>query len=128
MDTSKLEAGRETDALVARHVMEWCDVTVNSFHSGETICTTPTQDRAVVPYFSSRIEHAFQVVQKVKSLYQCTFQLEDLQFDGKRWQAMFKGDFDDAESRWMQLEYAFADTPELAICKAALKFVEVNND
>lgn len=72
---------------------------------------------------STSIADAWQVVAKIKESHRVCLMLEDYQFDGKYWEACFKGKFDESAGKWTKLDYAFADTPELAICRAALKVV-----
>ena len=130
----EMKAGRQLDALVAEKVMQlpglergdgnkYCGIIGFAYpqSEGEYYCRRDGFLSDLIPCYSTDMAAAWQTVNEIKQDYQVCFVLEDFQFDGKYWQAMFKGGLNQDEGRWSSLYYSFADTPELAICRAALK-------
>ena len=131
MNIDEMQAGPDLDALVAEKVMGWTEVVsdglycwrdieadegTGKFARQENVAGYPVEDIEAWSA-STDIAAAWQAIIKIKESHQVCFALEDYQFDGKHWQALFKGKFDE------KLYYAFADTAYLAICRAALKAV-----
>lgn len=110
-DVGALEAGRETDALVAERVFgkPWPSVSVARWWTEDGRYCGPggewserINDR--LPAYSTDIAAAFEVVEKIRETC-CDFTLERA---GAAWYADFR------------MGVASADTAPLAICRAAL--------
>lgn len=109
--TEELKQGRELDALIARKVMKGAAISINSV-MGQLRWINPDSKTGEVPYFSTSIEAAWQVVEKLKA-----FEPEILWSDHDHlWYVQFqKG------------RYGYSSTSESAphaICLAALTAVE----
>jgi hypothetical protein len=116
MDIDEMQAGRELDTLVAISAMGFAD-------KRNAMGSDLAYFYMSIPHYSTDIAAAWQVVEKIKADHRVCLMLEDFQFDGKYWEACFKGRFDEENLKWTRLVYAFADAPELAICRAALKVI-----
>ena len=109
-----MKAGRELDALVAEHVMGWVwGIDDDGF---QYLVPADWDEYMVpaVPHYSTRIQDAWQVVEKTKLLDDF-----ELTKDGPMYQFGHYGEYGFDE--WTL--YAEADTAPLAICLAALKAV-----
>lgn len=122
MNKDEMPAGRDLDALVAEKIMGWTNMPAPPIPE-DMAGRTPDDEIIDLPRYSTDIAAAWTVVIKIKESHQVCLVLEDYQFDGKYWEACFKGKFDESTGKWTKLDYAFADTPELAICRAALKVI-----
>ena len=114
-----MNAGRELDALIAEKVMGWIykpDV------YGDVYMTTDDWHALVGAslnewYPSTRIQDAWQVVEKIKGMVEGTFTL--------CWIGHWAAGWDDYGSMFMAgSKTGYADTAPIAICLAALKAVE----
>lgn len=126
MNIDKLQAGRELDALVAERIMGWILSNDNTeWHSKAKGREAYAVGIGNYPRYapSAFIYDAWKVVSKVRKLKNAAFSLDCLSPTDDYWQAMFKSGLDLEQARFNRLDYAFADTPELAICRAALKVV-----
>jgi hypothetical protein len=106
-ETSQLRAGRELDALVAEKVMGELDkINEREFH-------LMIPSGATLPHYSTRIEDAWQVVEKLATddVYICIDR-----YDNKTWQCIIDLD-------GMSEIVGSVTTAPLAICLAALKAV-----
>ena len=105
----KMEAGRELDALVAEKIFGFVDLGPLQFAGLRY--QKPTTDGVVVlgrlPYYSTDIAAAWQVVEK----YRCGFKLEFVDLY-RRWYCEFTIN--------ENLQSALAETSPHAICRAAL--------
>jgi hypothetical protein len=131
MSIDQLPAGREMDALVAEKVMGWIGIEGKHGHPLEKgpfkdcDCPSHSYQRQEIPHYSSDIAAAWEVAEKLGLAI-----IPQSSKNGFRWLACdvklisYKGDrievfpVDDTE-------YS-CDTAPLAICRAALKAVEVN--
>lgn len=148
-----LQAGCELDALVAEKVMGWKRVSTETAKKDPADATdfvycVGTYGDGLHVYIrrvgagdfdlfapSTNIGTAMRrVVPRVRQLKTATFSLDCLNPtagysfdflgpDDDYWQAMFKSDLSMNQARFDRLDYAYANTPELAICRAALKVV-----
>lgn len=127
MNIDKMPAGKNLDVLVAEKVMghkpydEW-----KYSHKDELVsnCEHSCYPRNNPPNYSTHIAAAWQAVFKVRELKAAVFSLDCLSPTDDYWQATFKSGLDMEQARFDRLDYAFADTPELAICRTALKTVK----
>lgn len=138
----KLEAGRELDALVAERVMGW-----SRWYEDKKDLYPPEGSpenkgwtkrggimiQALIPEYSTSIEAAWRVVEKIKNLGK----VEKTTDDGKEWYNIrheFHIEWLPDSNMWRAGWYDFryddyqcndieAPTAPLAICKAALKVV-----
>lgn len=125
MNIDEMQAGREMDALVAERVMGWdrdvmgCLGAPKGAKEYDTQCHSwigawdENGNPNFLPHYSTDIAAAWQVVEWMKDW---NFTLDWL---GSDWQAMFQTE-DDGEF------FVNADTALLAICRAALKALEVD--
>lgn len=119
-----MKAGREMDALVAEKVMGLvltcpvdarCDHSVGTNRDGTSakrnFCRWPDGKEHWIPFYSTDIADAWQVVEKLKANGNNVW----VEWAGTVWVCGTTSVFPDIE----------ADTATLAICKAALKAVGV---
>lgn len=136
-----METGRELDILVAEKVMghkvvhtTWNKGKSHSYTIGEPDYYDEAGDMKLwnpVPNYSEDIKDAWEVVDKLKTVNSEIYHLSralrlTLSYVGSKsnkWRAEFDLENDNAgddTTYW----YAEAETPELAICNAALKTLE----
>ena len=113
MQVDEMEAGRELDALVAEKVMGvkpeqvYCDI------SGRNISRYfDLEDRMRIESYSTDIGAAWQVLERVAESW-----LPCVMHNGMTWIAEFES--------LIEFHTAYADTAPLAICRAALMAVGV---
>jgi hypothetical protein len=123
MNVDELEAGSELDALVAERVMGWRRTSDSSRDVVWWIWILPNGVEIAyddLPPFSTRVDMAWCAVDQIRNKQLADkFYIawrQDGFIDGE-WDARF-GYFDTDYTEWPQ---GFADTPALAICRAALK-------
>jgi len=123
-----MNAGRELDALVAEKVMElavghWGEKGTPEFEGmvAWPIKQNPMLGQFELPHYSTRIEDAWRVVEKLDLLfdYEIRRTMAGWQIGGHWWYNDGEGGFN---------VYAEAPTAPLAICLAALKAVGELND
>ena len=137
-EIDQMEAGTELDALVAEHIMEWAwwekpsgdyillapDDNGSLYWIGVDLPERPymadPEDLLDLPHFSTDIALAWGVLDKLDKEWRMGVTQV---WDGKRWQCWL----DPIGSMAIDPEvsqgsvFANADTPALAICRAALK-------
>lgn len=123
MNIDEMQAGRELDALVAERVMGWKNVSFDEVGDEWTGARPANLGyHEVVPHHSTDIGIAMQqVVPRIHQLKTAAFSLDCLSPTDDYWQATFKSGLDMKQAKFDRLDCAVADTPELAICKAALR-------
>jgi len=130
MQATKLQAGRELDALVAEKVMGWARHAVE-FNNFQKVVVPPSWSNfgvywlgrdiyEQVPAYSTEIEAAWQIVEQLQShgLY---IHIAALTVRGFATRVFADRAGDEPDK---QIVYVDADTASLAICKAALLAVE----
>jgi len=108
---NELEAGRELDALVAEKVMGW-----KKLNDTGLSWRSPDEGFSNLPYFSTDISAAWQVVEKMRE----TRWIEVHSTIDGEW-AAFYTPIGTTDMNQAIHEYAKASTAPLAICRAALK-------
>lgn len=113
-----MNAGRELDALIAEKVMGFETVNFKSSDPHEIIVTKDAEGnmRMAVPFYSTDIAAAWEVVEKLRD----TWAIELHGRDGA-WSCLVE-EGDEVTAHFIAI--AEADTAPLAICLAALKVVE----
>ena len=126
MDTDKLEAGRELDALIAECVMGKSVVETEECNGIDNLWLAPYRDEwddAPLPQYSVKIRAAWAVVEKLGynwNLYR------DVGKCGDDYETSGDGLYRFIYSApGMPMQGVTASTAPLAICRAALKAVEV---
>ena len=129
MSEGTMEPGRELDALVAEHVMEWVHVRTSTQGYGECwelpdgtrLCTGSEIMPGLIGFApSTDIAAAWEVVEKLVPPMWVTFDSPDPYSD--KWIVWLSRVYS-AEDPVVETERAEADTPAHAICLAALKAV-----
>ena len=114
----EIAASRDTDALIAKNVMGWKSITKRRTGDDYT-GYNPGGVIDYVPHYSTGIEAAWEVVEKMRERYTfCELSLAShadkmITFNINHYSADYTG---------------LADTAPLAICRAALKAMEVDTD
>lgn len=117
---------REIDTLIAEKVMGWTKVTEHKRFRNEKSQwrgLKPDRHYAMLPYFSTDIKAAWQIVEKLKQLWEDEFYLE---YDHGEWtcsdiSGYMRGEFSKDENA---IEVK-ADNASMAICLAALSEVGI---
>lgn len=129
---------RDIDKLISKKVMGWQEIRESGFTGFDFVGLDPKHkptDWYLIPHYSTNLEAAWQVVEKLREQFECTI---DIQITSRRIDKVWTGE------RWERKRYSVTvsggnlgyDSPSCsfaikdnspceAICLAALKCVEV---
>lgn len=112
---------REIDKQIAEKIMGWKDLTLcegGDDYPADIYGTDPEGTERIILYknYSTRPDHAFEVVEKMKELGWYLNGLHALEGHDVGWEAVFESAGD--------IKFESAGTPAMAICLAALETIK----
>jgi hypothetical protein len=120
VDIDQMPAGRDMDKLIAQKIFGWVRLgEIPDRQITSPGCGAPMDAvLRIVPHYSIDIADAWDAARM-----EAAFSLEHLPMAGNSWYAKFE---DRGNGTWQDevVVHAVASTAPLAICRAALKFVE----
>ncbi len=120
-DRDEIRAGRDLDALVAQQVMGWSGVEnrpdrMSTYLGGDGWSgKNPGGVLSDIPYYSTAMAAAWLIVERLHGDWYCSVRERPVEYN--EWACTF------AHRRATQTVEGLANTPSLAICRAALNAV-----